>query len=47
MLDDKHTIFGKIEEGLDTLSKINNAFADKDGKPLQVSLISESVLTYL
>jgi peptidyl-prolyl cis-trans isomerase-like 4 len=36
VLDDRHTIFGKVEEGLETLSKINNAFADKDGKPLQV-----------
>jgi peptidyl-prolyl cis-trans isomerase-like 4 len=35
-LDGKHTIFGQVEEGLETLSKINNALTDKDGRPLQV-----------
>lgn len=27
---------GKVTEGLETLVKLNNAFADKDGRPLQV-----------
>lgn len=35
-LDEKHTIFGQVVEGFETLNAINNAYCDKDGRPLQV-----------
>lgn len=34
-LDGRHAVFGHVVEGLDTLDKINEAFLDKDGRPLQ------------
>jgi len=34
-LDGKHAVFGHVVEGLDTLDKINEAFLDKDGRPLK------------
>lgn len=34
-LDGKHAVFGHIVEGFDTLDKINDAYLDKDGRPLQ------------
>jgi peptidyl-prolyl cis-trans isomerase-like 4 len=34
-LDNKHTIFGKVIEGLDVIDEMNKAFCDKDGKPLK------------
>jgi peptidyl-prolyl cis-trans isomerase-like 4 len=34
-LDGKHAVFGHVIEGLDTLDRINEAFLDKDGRPLQ------------
>lgn len=36
--DGQYTLFGQIEEGLDTLGKINNAITDDNGRPLQVCL---------
>eukprot|EP00850_Spirogloea_muscicola_P015838 SM000125S26043 [mRNA] locus=s125:148:4853:+ [translate_table: standard] len=32
-LDDKHTIFGEVAEGLDTLLRINDAYVDGKGRP--------------
>ncbi|EIW72961.1 hypothetical protein TREMEDRAFT_42115 [Tremella mesenterica DSM 1558] len=34
-LDGRHAVFGHVIEGFDTLDKINEAFLDKDGRPLQ------------
>ncbi|KAH9288095.1 hypothetical protein KI387_032212 [Taxus chinensis] len=32
-LDGKHTVFGEISEGVDTLMRINEAFVDEQGRP--------------
>ncbi|KAJ1255239.1 hypothetical protein BS78_K274000 [Paspalum vaginatum] len=32
-LDDKHTVFGMVAEGFDTLTKINEAYVDDKGRP--------------
>jgi len=32
-LDQKHTVFGQVEEGLDVLKAINNAYCDENGRP--------------
>ncbi|KAF2862023.1 RNA-binding domain-containing protein [Piedraia hortae CBS 480.64] len=34
-LDGKAAIFGEVAEGFDVLEKINNAFVDRSGRPLQ------------
>ncbi|BEJ15253.1 hypothetical protein CspHIS471_0410200 [Cutaneotrichosporon sp. HIS471] len=34
-LDGKHAVFGHVVEGLETLDKINDAYLDKEGRPLQ------------
>jgi peptidyl-prolyl cis-trans isomerase-like 4 len=34
-LDGKHAVFGHVVEGLDVLDRINEAFVDKDGRPLK------------
>jgi len=34
-LDGKHAIFGHVVEGFETLDRINEAFLDKEGRPLQ------------
>ena len=32
-LNNKHTIFGQVVEGLENLDKINNAYCDSQGRP--------------
>ncbi|KAL3503722.1 hypothetical protein ACH5RR_038171 [Cinchona calisaya] len=32
-LDGKHTVFGEVTEGFETLSRINEAYVDEDGRP--------------
>ncbi|KAH6768688.1 cyclophilin 59 [Perilla frutescens var. frutescens] len=32
-LDDKHTVFGEVAEGLETLTRINEAYVDEKNKP--------------
>ncbi|XP_009627076.1 peptidyl-prolyl cis-trans isomerase CYP59 [Nicotiana tomentosiformis] len=34
-LDGKHTVFGEIAEGLDTLNRINEAYVDEKGRPFK------------
>ena len=34
-LDEKHTIFGEVAEGLEVLEAINDVPCDDDGRPLQ------------
>jgi peptidyl-prolyl cis-trans isomerase-like 4 len=34
-LDNKHAVFGHVVEGDETLDKINEAFLDKEGRPLR------------
>lgn len=32
-LDNQHTVFGEIGEGFEVLSKLNEAFCDKEHRP--------------
>jgi peptidyl-prolyl cis-trans isomerase-like 4 len=43
-LDDQHTVFGIVSEGLETVMKINDAFTDQDGRPLQVIRIRHTLI---
>ena len=43
-LDGKAAIFGKVVEGFDTLEKINSAFLDHDGRPLQDIRIRHTIV---
>eukprot|EP00494_Astrolonche_serrata_P033421 UN33690 len=33
ILDDKHTVFGQVSEGMEILEKINSSHCNKDGRP--------------
>ncbi|KAF2068981.1 hypothetical protein CYY_009700 [Polysphondylium violaceum] len=43
-LNDKHTVFGQVEEGLDVLEKINSFFVDSSNKPLQNIRILHTII---
>jgi peptidyl-prolyl cis-trans isomerase-like 4 len=43
-LNDKHTVFGRIEEGFDVLEKLNRVFTDKENRPLQNIRIKHTVI---
>ncbi|CAN9507574.1 unnamed protein product [Ophioblennius macclurei] len=43
-LDGVHTVFGEVTEGLEVLSKINEAFVDKDFVPFQDIRINHTVI---
>jgi peptidyl-prolyl cis-trans isomerase-like 4 len=34
-LDDKHTVFGMVAEGFDTITKINETYVDDKGRPFK------------
>lgn len=43
-LNFRHTIFGKVEEGLDVVEKINNAYVDKEYRPYQNIRIKHTIV---
>ncbi|KAK9812707.1 hypothetical protein WJX72_002420 [[Myrmecia] bisecta] len=43
-LDDKHTVFGEVSEGLEVLMAINAAFVDPNGRPLQNIRIRHTII---
>jgi len=43
-LDKKHTIFGKVVEGLEILDKINSAYCSADGEPMVPIRIRHSIV---
>ena len=43
-LNRKHTIFGQVAEGLDTLDRINNTYCDTEGKPYQNIRIKHTLI---
>lgn len=45
-LKGKHTIFGKVSEGLDVLDKINTTYVDSDDRPYQNLRIKHTVLIF-
>ncbi|VDK49722.1 unnamed protein product [Anisakis simplex] len=43
-LDDKHTIFGQVTEGLETLQKLNDQICDEHNKPYKDIRISHTIV---
>ncbi|CAD6190880.1 unnamed protein product [Caenorhabditis auriculariae] len=43
-LDDKHTIFGQVTEGLDTLEKLNEQLTNSDHRPFKDIRISHTIV---
>lgn len=43
-LDETHTIFGQVAEGLDTLGAIDSAYCDAEGRPYQNIRIKHTIL---
>ncbi|KAL5977213.1 hypothetical protein ACLOJK_021555 [Asimina triloba] len=43
-LDGKHTVFGEVAEGIDTLTRINEAYVDEKGRPYK-NIRSDFILT--
>ncbi|KAL4232788.1 Peptidyl-prolyl cis-trans isomerase-like 4 [Mactra antiquata] len=43
-LDNQHTVFGEIGEGFDVLSKLNEAFCDKEHRPYQDIRIYHTII---
>ena len=43
-LDDKAAVFGKVVEGFDVLEKVNDAFIDDRGRPLQDIRVRHTVI---
>ncbi|KAG5440900.1 hypothetical protein PCK2_000055 [Pneumocystis canis] len=43
-LDGKHTIFGRVAEGFDTLEAINNAYCDKNMRPFKDIRIKHTII---
>uniref|UniRef100_A0A1I7XMR6 Peptidyl-prolyl cis-trans isomerase n=1 Tax=Heterorhabditis bacteriophora TaxID=37862 RepID=A0A1I7XMR6_HETBA len=45
-LDDKHTIFGQVTEGLDTLEKLNQELCDNEHKPYKDIRIAHTIVLH-
>jgi len=43
-LDEKHTIFGEVNEGIEAVMKINDVYTDEEGKPRQVVRIKHTII---
>ncbi|MEW5307510.1 MAG: hypothetical protein WDW36_009900 [Sanguina aurantia] len=43
-LDERHTVFGQVAEGLEVLDKINESFCDEEGMPFQNIRIRHTVV---
>ncbi|KAG0606259.1 hypothetical protein M758_9G126200 [Ceratodon purpureus] len=43
-LDEKHTVFGEIAEGLDTLTRINETFVDENFRPYKNIRIKHAII---